>query len=69
MSTQVPVYKYRLYDETEVYTGFRTLRKPEAIDVPSTQREGVYSGFQGDLNPIYTEGSIIIKYLYNTTTV
>ena len=34
--------------------GFRTLRKPEAIDVPSAQHEGDYSGFQGDLNPVYT---------------
>ena len=50
---------YGLYDETEVYTGFRTPRKPEAIDVPSAQREGVYSGFQGDLNPVYTEGFIV----------
>ena len=51
--------KYRLYDETEVYTRFRTLRKLEGIDVPSAQHEGIYSGFQGDLNPVYTEGFII----------
>ena len=41
-------YKYRLYDETEVYMGFRTLQKPEAIDVPSAQRKGVYSGYPVD---------------------
>ena len=51
--------KYRLYNEIEVYTGFGTPRKPEYIEVPSTQCEGVYSGFQGDLNSVYTEGFIV----------
>ena len=50
---------YRLYDEPKVYTGSRTPRKPEAIDIPNAQCKGIYSGFQGDLNPKYTEGFIV----------
>ena len=52
----VVMYIYRLDD------GSRQLRDLErrgnrCIDVPSAQREGVYFGFQGALNPVVADDS------------
>ena len=58
-----PLTKYRLYNETEVYTGFKTPQKPEAIDVPSVQCEGVYSGYSG-FQGFIVSYKVFIPYYY-----
>ena len=49
----VSCFKYRLYHEKEGNAGFKSPRKTiDCIDDQSAKREGVYFGFQGDLNPV-----------------
>ena len=54
-TTTQDAHKYRLYDEKEdlFHRGNR------CIDVPSAQREGVYFGFQGEINLVLPDGFIV----------
>ena len=59
-------YKYRLDD------GSRSLRDlfhrgNRCIDVPSAKREGVYFGFQGEINPVETDELSSKVFIPHTT--
>ena len=60
-------FKYRLYDETEAYTEIYNHHGNLCIGVLSAKREGIYSGFQGDINLRINRTFHRIRYLYYTS--
>ena len=49
-------HKYRLDDESRQLRDLER-RGNRCINIPSAQREGVYFGFQGTLNPVVADDS------------
>ena len=65
MTAQYRIH-YRLDDESRQIRDLER-RGNRCIDVPSAKREGVYFGFQGEINPVETDELSSKVFIPHTT--